>query len=80
MSIISAFTAVKTVTNFMNGMLKLNGANNSPNIKYNNIATITNRLINNPPKKGEWNETKDNNNYNSDNNDKANRVIKKKLN
>ena len=80
MSIVSAFTAVKTVANFMNGMLKLNGANNFQNNNHNNnIATSANRLINNPPKKGELNETKDNNNDNSDNNDKGNIVIKKNI-
>ena len=79
MSIVSAFTAVKGVASFMNGMLKLNGANNAQSLKNNfNIATSANRLINNPPKKGELNETKDKNNDNEAN-DKGNIVIKKNI-
>ena len=82
MAIVSALTGVKYITNFMNRMLKSNGANNSQNLKSNqNPINSTNRLLNNPPKKGDINNTTENNINDNDNidNDKGNIVIKKNI-
>ena len=62
MSLFSAFSGVKGVGSFVNGLLKMNGDNNIKKYKQSNGAVnSTNRLINNPPKKGEINETIDDN-------------------
>ena len=80
MSLVSAFSGIKGVGNFMNGMLKMKGGNNLQNLKNNNSAVnSTNRLMNNPPKKGNENETEDNN-VNEETNKKSNIVVKKNIN
>ena len=90
MAFVSAFTGIKYVANFVSGMLKMKGGNNLKNLKNNNnVINSTNRLLNNPPKKGDINDTSENDINKNDNdksdiinnkdNDKGNIVIKKNI-
>ena len=75
MAVVSAVYGIKSVAGFMKGMLGMNQGNSIANFKKSNPAvTSTNRMLNNPPKKGEENTNEDN-----DDENKGNIVIKKNI-
>ena len=80
MSIVSAFTGVKGVGSVVNGLLKTNVNNNNDIKKFkqnNGGVNSTNRLINNPPRRGQQKET-DEDNIDYDKKEK-NILVRKKL-
>ena len=75
MAVVSAVYGVKAVAGFMKGMLGMGQGNSIVNFKKSNPAvTSTNRMLNNPPKKGEENTNEEN-----DEDNKGNIVIKKNI-
>ena len=75
MAVVSAVYGIKAVAGFMKGMLGMGQGNSIVNFKKSNPAvTSTNRMLNNPPKKGEENTNEEN-----DEDNKGNIVIKKNI-